>query len=200
MSDASSVLLWLESIRSGDEAAINRLWAEFSPRMTSLAQSWLARTSGRRIFDEEDVVVTAFEGFRRALAEGRYEGLTDNDEMWRLLAAATVNKAIDFSEGERAQKRGGGERIESLDDPTPSMKKQTQQQASQDPSPEFAAMMSDECRRLLEILKDPELEALVLLKLEGFSNDEIAQQFGYSRRTIQRMLASIRNLWGQEID
>ena len=61
-------------------------------------------------------------------------------------------------------------------------------------------MMSDECRRLLEILKDPELEALVLLKLEGFSNDEIAQQFGYSRRTIQRMLASIRNLWGQEID
>lgn len=201
MSDAtSSVLLWLDAIRSGDEAAVNQLWVKFSPRMASLAQRWLARTSERRIFDEEDVVVTAFEAFRRALVEGRYEGLTGTDELWRLLAAATVNKVLDLSESERAQKRGGGARIESLDDSSPRVKKQTQQQASRAPSPEFAAMMSDECRRLLQVLKDPELEAVVLLKLEGFKADEIAQQLQYSRRTIQRMLALIRDLWSQEVD
>ena len=61
-------------------------------------------------------------------------------------------------------------------------------------------MMSEECRRLLRVLNDPELEGVVLLKLEGFSNDEIAKQFGYSRRTIQRMLALIRDLWSQEVD
>lgn len=89
MSDAtSSVFLWLDAIRSGDEAAVNQLWVKFSPKMTSLAQRWLARTSERRIFDEEDVVVDAFEAFRRALVEGRYEGLTGTDELWRLLVAA----------------------------------------------------------------------------------------------------------------
>ena len=200
MSDASSVLLWLDAIRAGDETAVKRLWLEFSPRMTSLAQHWLSRTSGRRIFDEEDIVVTAFEGFRRALVEGRYDGLTGTDELWRLLAAATVNKAIDLSEGERAQKRGGGARIESLDDSSPFVKKLTQGQVSQDPTPEFAAMMTDECKRLLQVLNDPELEAVVLLKLDGFSNDEIAHQIGSSRRTIQRMLASIRDLWSQEVN
>ena len=201
MSDAtSSVLLWLEAIRLGDEAAVNRLWAKFSPRMSRLAQSWLAKTSERRIFDEDDVVVTAFEAFRRALIEVRYEGLTGTDELWRLLATATVNKARDLSEGERAQKRGGDERIESLDDSSPFMKNLAQQQVSQAHSPEFAAMMSEECRRLLRVLNDPELEGVVLLKLEGFSNDEIAKQFGYSRRTIQRMLALIRDLWSQEVD
>ena len=80
------------------------------------------------------------------------------------------------------------------------MKNLAQQQVSQAPSPEFAAMMSEECRRLLRVLNDPELEGVVLLKLEGFSNDEIAKQFGYSRRTIQRMLALIRDLWSQEVD
>lgn len=201
MSDAtSSVLLWLDAIRSGDDAAVNRLWAKFSPRMSKLAERWLAKTSERRIFDEDDVVVAAFEAFHRALVEGRYDGLTGTDELWRLLATATVNKARDLSEVERAQKRGGGARIESLDDSSSRVKKQTRQQASSDPSPELAAMMSDECRRLLQVLNDPELEAVVLLKLEGFPNEEIAQQLQYSRRTIQRMLALIRDLWSQEVD
>lgn len=201
MSDAtSSVLLWLEAIRSGDDAAVNRLWARFSPRMSRLAERWLAKTSERRIFDEDDVVVDAFEAFRRALVEGRYDELTGTDELWRLLATATVNKARDLSEVERAQKRGGGARIESLDDSSPRVKNQTRQQASSAPSPELAAMMSDECRRLLRVLNDPELEGVVLLKLEGFSNEEIAQQLQYSRRTIQRMLTLIRGLWSQEVD
>jgi len=45
------------------------------------------------------------------------------------------------------------------------------------------------------LLNDPELEKVAVLKLEGYSNDEVAQELGYTRRTIQRMLNLIRVLW-----
>ena len=37
--------------------------------------------------------------------------------------------------------------------------------------------------------------SLALWKLEGYTNDEIAGLMGYTRRTIQRMLAVIRQSW-----
>jgi DNA-binding CsgD family transcriptional regulator len=39
---------------------------------------------------------------------------------------------------------------------------------------------------------------VALMKLEGLTNDEIAGRLGYSRRTIQRMLSLIRDVWGSE--
>jgi len=35
-------------------------------------------------------------------------------------------------------------------------------------------------------------------KMEGYSNDEIAEQLGCSRRTIARKLDAIRILWSNE--
>ena len=72
-------------------------------------------------------------------------------------------------------------------------------QQSPEPTPELAAMMSDECRRLLNLLSDPELETVALFKLQGYTNKEVADSMGYSRRTIQRMLSLIKELWSHEI-
>jgi DNA-directed RNA polymerase specialized sigma24 family protein len=63
------------------------------------------------------------------------------------------------------------------------------------PRPDFAALMADECRRLLGLLNDAELEQLALWKLEGLTDDEAAAQLGYSRRSIQRMLSLVRRTW-----
>jgi RNA polymerase sigma factor (sigma-70 family) len=58
--------------------------------------------------------------------------------------------------------------------------------------------MTEECERLLERLEDPELEALATAKLEGYTNEEIAQRLGCSVRTIERRLRLIRKKWQQE--
>jgi DNA-directed RNA polymerase specialized sigma24 family protein len=52
----------------------------------------------------------------------------------------------------------------------------------------------------LKALRDPALEAVVLLKLEGYSNVEIAEKMKYSRRTIQRMLELVKDIWGQYVE
>lgn len=66
------------------------------------------------------------------------------------------------------------------------------------PTPEFAAMMAEECRRLLEKLADADLRALALAKMEGYRNEEIAEQFDCSMRTVERRLHLIRKKWERE--
>ena len=53
-------------------------------------------------------------------------------------------------------------------------------------SPEFAAQVAEECQRLLQRLVSPELRAIVLLKMEGYTIEEIAAQQDCAPRTIER--------------
>lgn len=196
MGSSSSVVLWLDALRAGDEDALEKLWNRFARQMTGLAATWLRQFAERLMFDEEDVAISAFDAFRMALADGRYSSIQDVDELWRLLAVITVRKASDHLEAEHAQKRGGDLVVVSLDD---TAQLDAQKQPSPEPTPEFAALMTDECRRLLKLLGDPELEAVVLWKLHGYTNQEIAEQMKYSRRTIQRMLNLIKDRWSLEV-
>ena len=58
--------------------------------------------------------------------------------------------------------------------------------------------MADECRRLLGLLKDPQLRQVAELKMEGYSNEEIAARLGTNLRAVERKLAAIRKRWQDE--
>jgi hypothetical protein len=60
------------------------------------------------------------------------------------------------------------------------------------------AIMAEEYQRLLERLADPDLQALAVAKMEGYTNEEIAERFDCSVRTIERRLRLIRKKWQQE--
>jgi DNA-directed RNA polymerase specialized sigma24 family protein len=68
-----------------------------------------------------------------------------------------------------------------------------------EPTPEFAAMVAEEYRRLLEVLDDEELRRIATLKLEGYSDVDIAARLGCAVRTVARRLKLIRTLWGAEL-
>jgi DNA-directed RNA polymerase specialized sigma24 family protein len=65
-----------------------------------------------------------------------------------------------------------------------------------EPSPELAAQVADECRRLLALLPSETLRQVALWKMEGYTNEEIAQRLGCVRFTVDRKLRSIRQIWG----
>jgi len=196
MADTTSTRLWLEAARRSDSLALDRLWKRFSPKMTRLAAQWLASRPRFPGFDHDDVAQVAFDAFSAALTEGRYPDVGGSDELWRLLAVITVRKASDLAKAESAQRRGGDATVVSLNDSGLAV----MPPASSEATPELAAAMTDEFRRLLSGLADPELETVALLKFEGYTNDEIAQHLGYTRRTIQRMLNRIKRLWSHEIE
>jgi PAS domain S-box-containing protein len=112
----------------------------------------------------------------------------------------TERKAIDRVRRETADKRGGGEvRGDSAfcgpDGSSPNQG--ADQVAGSEPTPEFAAMFAEECEYLLARLGDPELVRVALLKLEGFTNDEVGAKLGRAGRSIQRKLETIRAIWEQ---
>ena len=61
-----------------------------------------------------------------------------------------------------------------------------------EPTPAMAAEMADTCETLLRQLADEKLQDIVLLKLEGFTNDEIADKLDCTTRTVERKLQRIR--------
>ena len=66
-----------------------------------------------------------------------------------------------------------------------------------EPTPELAAQVADECEHLLAQLDDDAQRQIALLKLEGYTDQEISDQLGCGLRTVQRKLARIRDKWAQ---
>ena len=188
MSPSGSVTGWLARLRAGDEAAAQPLWERYFHRLVALARARL-RGACRAAADEEDVALSAFDYLFRGVTEGRFPQLHDRHDLWRLLVVITANKALDRLRHQRRQKRRAAA-AETAD---------LERVLGPEPSPEFAAEVADEYRRLLQLLGDPELETVAVLRTEGYTVAEIAARLGYVTRTVERKLQLIRSIWSEEV-
>src|SRR5437660_4516810 len=102
-----SVTNWINLIKGGDAAAVQRLWEAYFPRLVGLARKRL-REAPRRAADEEDVALSAFDSFCDGVARGRFPQLTDRDDLWHVLVTITARKALQLIRHEQRQQRGGG--------------------------------------------------------------------------------------------
>jgi DNA-directed RNA polymerase specialized sigma24 family protein len=183
-----SVVRWLGQLRSREPAAARELWEQYFGPMVELARSKL-RGVPARAADEEDVALSAFKSFCRAVEGGRYPDLFDRDGLWALLVTITVRKAVDLKRHEHRRKRRAPAEAGAADQPEPD------DVAGREPDPEIGARIAEECQRLLGLLTDPTLRTIALRKMEGFTNAEIAADLGVVGRTVERKLNLIRRLW-----
>ena len=198
MSSAASVTTWVEQLRAGNRAAAQHLWDRYFPRLVGLARTKL-RALPRRAADEEDVALSAFDTFCRNAEQGRFPQLMDRDGLWRLLVVLTARKAAHQRRDQGRLKRGGGLLTHGQTPAESGEESILDQVLSREPTPEFAAQAAEECQRLLRMLDDPQLEALALARLEGYTVEEIAAQFGYAPRSIKRKLQLVRGVWEKEL-
>jgi DNA-directed RNA polymerase specialized sigma24 family protein len=198
MASEGSVTRWLGQLQAGDPAAAEQLWQRYFQRLVELARKKL-RGSPRRVADEEDVALSAFDSFCRRAGQGRFPQLNDRDSLWRLLVLLTTRKASHQRRDQCRQKRGGGAAIHNESCGEDEDRSVLEQILSREPTPEFAAQMAEECQRLLRSLEDPELEAVALARMEGYTVEEIAKQRGYASRSIKRKLQLIRTIWEKEL-
>ena len=198
--DMGSVTLWIGNLKAGDRAAAQPLWERYFGNLIRLAHAKL-RALPRTMSDEEDVALSAFDSFCDATARGRFPQLEDRDDLWRVLVTLTARKAADLREREHRQKRGGGQ-VRTEADLTVRASEEIggilAQVAAPEPTPEFAAMMAEEFRRRLDGLRDEGLRRVALLKMEGYSSEEIAERESIARRTVARKLELIRKAWQEE--
>ena len=202
MSSEGSVSHWIDQLKAGDSAAAERLWGRYFEQLVALARTRL-RGTPRRAADEEDVALSALDSFCRGAERGRFPELLDRDSLWRLLVTITLRKAHNVRRDEQRQKRGGGQVLgeaEWLDVADSAVAEAgVEQVVSREPTPELAAQVAEECRRLLGRLNDAALQTLALLKMEGYTNQEAATRLGCALRTVERKLRLIRQIWGKEV-
>ncbi|HEX5273343.1 MAG TPA: ECF-type sigma factor [Gemmataceae bacterium] len=198
MSSSGSVSVWIAELKNGDGLAAQRLWEGYFPRLVGLARKKL-RAMPRRVTDEEDVALSAFDSFCRGANQGRFPRVTGRDDLWPLLVTITARKALQALRHQGRQKRGGGNvRGDSAFQAAPAGGQEEpglEQVVGSEPTPEFAAQMAEECQRLLGQLSAGDLREVAVMKMEGYSNEEIAAKLGCVPRTIERKVALIRSLW-----
>ena len=193
------VTQWIRQLTKGDELAAQRIWERYSGQLLSLARRKLA-AGRRRAADEEDVVLSAFNSFCQGVAAGRFPRLDDREDLWKVLFTLTARKAAAQIRREKAQKRGTGKvRGESVfhGDRGSHDDAGINQVLGSEPTPAFAAMLADEYERLLAELDDDLLRRIALWKLEGYTNEQMAEKLGCGLRTVQRKVGRIRDKWAR---
>jgi DNA-directed RNA polymerase specialized sigma24 family protein len=193
MAADGSVTRWIVTLKGGDPTAAQRLWDTYFQRLVALARARL-RFAPRAAADEEDVALSAFDSFCRGAQGGRFPRLDDRDDLWQLLVVITVRKACGLARHERRPSRGSG-RVRMLSDLA---EYGADAILGDEPTPELAAQVTDECRWLFGLLRDESLRSVALLKLEGYTNEEIAAKLGCVRFTVDRKLRAIRQIWDGE--
>jgi DNA-directed RNA polymerase specialized sigma24 family protein len=188
-----SVTRWLDDLKAGDAEAAAALYRRYFETLVRLARARLGAVP-RAVEDEEDAALSAFDSFLAGAARGRFPRLDDRHDLWRLLVTITTRKAIDQAQRQRRQKRGGGRQggVANLD------REPFDLIADGEPTPEFAAMVAEECRRRLDGLRDDTLRRIALGKMEGYTHEEIAEQLGLGLRSVVRKLDLIRKAWSEE--
>ena len=124
--------------------------------------------------------------------------------LWQVLVMLTERKAIGLRRHVQAAKRGDGQvRGESameVDYALSSAAPGIGQLAGCEPTPQFAAQVQEEFGRLYGLLADDTLRQIARGKLEGYTNQELADQLQLSLRAVERKLQLIRRLWSQELE
>jgi RNA polymerase sigma factor (sigma-70 family) len=180
-----SITHLIRAVQDDRTSAVGPLLAVYFDRLVQLARQRLQNLPGMASYDE-DVALRSFHSVcQRVRDPSRPLNLAGRDDLWRLLATRTISRAIDLVRRHRPGEVPSGLDAERL--------------LAREPTPEEAAAMADECRHLLDRLGEPQLQQIALWKVEGYTNEEIADRLNCVVRTVERKVSRIRLLWKDEL-
>jgi RNA polymerase sigma factor (sigma-70 family) len=185
----ASVTTWIGKLKAGESDAAQHLWQRYYASLVNLARRKLGAMP-KRAADEEDVVLSAFHSFCLAVDAGRFPVLENRDDLWQILVMHTARKAVDQKRYQGRQKRSVGQVAGDV---------ALEEVVGEEPDPEFAASIAEELQQLMGLLDDELLRTIALRKLEGYTNQEIADELGWGLRTVERKLAVIRAIWAEKL-
>ena len=178
--------VWIDAVRQGDAVALADFWSRYASPLLRLAERNIQQNLRRRV-DPEDVVQSAFRTVLRRMQGGEF--LVDDDEqLWKLLCAVTLNKSRRQARRHLQQKRAV-DREMYIDQ----AEAQMAGVESDLPSPTDAAILVDLIEHIVHSTVDEEERSVLLLKLEDYSNQEIADQMERSERTVRRIMGRIKS-------
>jgi DNA-directed RNA polymerase specialized sigma24 family protein len=191
----SSITAMLGRLKAGDAESARQLWERYFENLVRVARGRL-RDACRAVADEEDVALDTIDSFLRGVRDGRFPALNEED-LWRILVAITGRKAMKLKQHEHRLKRGAGRVISEVVLAAQAVESGgvLSEAPSRGPSPELAAILVEEYHRRFQALPDVSLRLICLMRLEGYTDQEIAANLDCSVSTVERGLRTIRSIW-----
>jgi DNA-directed RNA polymerase specialized sigma24 family protein len=179
-------------VRAGNDAAVQSLHRWVYDTLLAVARGKLnGRAPGWA--DEEDVALSAFRSFCQRAADGQFPALKERQEVRRLLITITSRKANALLRHHNRKRR----RPKTSEDFGQGTRGGLEDLPGKDQPPELAVVIAEECQRLLDQLDEP-LQQIAIMKMEGYTDGEIAEKLGVVTRTVERKMARIRAKWEAE--
>lgn len=200
MNTEHSVTEWIAEVKLGQSGgAHEELWRRYFHRLVGLARLKLGGVP-RGAADEEDVAISALTAFFDAARQGRFPLLHNRHDLWPLLVKITARKALDQKRHILADKRGGGNvRGNSAILPTDADGGWYDALIDAELGPDDLVALSEQCHRLMDRLPDDRMRSIARLRLEGYTNAEIAVKLGVVERTVERKVGMIRDYWAEAV-
>ena len=188
MTDQESMNL-LKRVRDQDSDAAMELFHRYLNRLIALVRTRLSNKLARRL-DPEDVVQSAYRSFFTAAQDGRFE-LQRSGDLWRLLAAITINKLGKQVERHTAAKRDYAAE-QAIDSADASVRAVQPELLARDPTPAEATMLVEQVELLMSDFDEVQRKMLEM-RLAGHTVGEIADEINRSERTVRRLLDKVKD-------
>jgi RNA polymerase sigma-70 factor (ECF subfamily) len=173
-------------LRSGEDQAATEFYERYVKRVFGLVHQQMADHL-RASIQPEDIVQSVFKSVFRGLTNGDYNA-PQSGSLWHLVAIVAVHKVRRNARRRMAGKRDDRrtQSLNALENPDV---------ASGSTTEEFEVAI----REAIEGLKPLEQE-VVMLRVQGYSVEEISDKLQRSRRGIERSLHTIREKLIQSLD
>ncbi len=176
------------------EERVRELWDKYyGPLKQSISER--VRRIRRPVASESEIAASAFNSLISGARAGKFPDLHEESALWKLLRTIAIRKANDAQKRLWADKRGGGRAPIGQHEALEGEQAAVDQAAAIGPSPESALLAEELVTDLLQKLPNEKFRNVILLKLKGMENIEIAENVGTTTRSVQRMLQQVREEW-----
>lgn len=193
-SDSESIEKYFARLEAGETEAVENLCQVFYEKLAAIAR----RRFGRfplRVIDEYAVANDALQAFHARAQQGEFAAVREPSELLLMLSQLTRDRVVDEIRRQTAQKRGGGKtRGNSIFAATEEQQRNggfDRFQAAEE-TPSSREIASEQVQQLLQKLSDTDLRTILVLRYEGLTNEEIAEQMQISIATVERKRRRIR--------
>jgi RNA polymerase sigma-70 factor (ECF subfamily) len=187
MTEPDDIRALVELLRKGDEQAAQVVYKSYVNRLLPLVRQRLSQRMARRV-DPEDVVQSVFRTFFTRVKAGRFV-IEEQDDLSKLLVSITVRKTLRQVAYHKAAKRDPGHETTQNDSSCPALG----DLLSMEPSPEATVVFLDQLEKFLKEL-NPRDRRILELRMEGYSNEQVARRLGKVDRTIRRIMEHIQQM------
>lgn len=176
----------IQRYRDGEDDAATALYLRYAKQLQSIAEGETGAQMAVRV-DPEGIVQSVFRTFFRRVDQGQYD-ISDPSELWKLLLVMALNKVRATAKSHRAIKR----------DISKTIPLEHSKEAAHD-NEQALAILKMTIAEIVENLPENDRQ-IIMMRMEGHDVQDIANECGRSKRSVERILQKFRTRLANEIE